>query len=166
MALKLEVVPRKAVVVRRGKAIVAACWFGPDVRRPYVYPFIGPHGLGMTRSFPIKTGVPGESHDHPHQKPMFFAYGWVNGVNFFAESPGCGKTVHDQLLKVQSGSERELIRTTNNWVANRLNALLYSRNAQAYQRGEYRAWDGPAFDDFMVRETARLEREFSAQTNN
>jgi hypothetical protein len=61
--------------------------------------------------------VPGEAHDHPHQKPMFFAYGSVNGVNFFAESPDCGKTVHDKLLKVESGSERGLIQTENNWVA-------------------------------------------------
>ncbi len=85
--------------------------------RPFLFPIIGPHGLGMTRSFPIKMGVPGESHDHPHQKPMFFAYGWVNGVNFFAESPECGTTVHDKLLKVESGSERGLIRTANNWIA-------------------------------------------------
>jgi len=85
--------------------------------RPVLFPIIGPHGLNVTRSFPIKTGVPGESPDHPHQKPMFFAYGWVNGVNFFAESPECGKTMHDKLLAVESGSERGLIRTTNNWVA-------------------------------------------------
>ena len=85
--------------------------------RPLLFPIIGPHGLSMTRSFPIKMGVPGESHDHVHQKPMFFAYGWVNGVNFFAETPTAGKTVHDKLLRVESGSERGLIRTTNNWVA-------------------------------------------------
>ncbi len=85
--------------------------------RPVLFPIIGPHGLSMTRSWPIKMGVPGESHDHVHQKPMFFAYGWVNGVNFFAESPDSGKTVHDQLLKIESGSERGLIRTTNKWVA-------------------------------------------------
>jgi len=85
--------------------------------RPVLFPIIGPHGLSMTRSWPIKMGVPGESHDHVHQKPMFFAYGWVNGVNFFAETPNSGKTVHDKLLKVESGSERGLIQTTNNWVA-------------------------------------------------
>lgn len=85
--------------------------------RPVLFPIVGPDGLGMTRSFPIKTGVPGESTDHPHQKPMFFAYGSVNGVNFFAESPDCGKTVQDQLLKVESGTKRGLIRTSNNWVA-------------------------------------------------
>ena len=85
--------------------------------RPLLFPIIGPHGLGMTRSYPIKMGVPGESHDHVHQKPMFFAYGWVNGINFFAETPTAGKTMHDKLLKVESGSKRGLIRTTNNWIA-------------------------------------------------
>lgn len=29
---------------------------------------------------------------------------------------------------------------------NRLNAWLYHRNAQAYGRGEYRAWSGPEFE--------------------
>ncbi|HJN09489.1 MAG TPA: PmoA family protein [Pirellulaceae bacterium] len=85
--------------------------------RPILFPINGPHGLGVTRSFPIKAGVPGEAPDHPHQKPMFFAHGWVNGVNFFAESADCGKTVHDKLLKVQSGSRRGLIQTSNKWVA-------------------------------------------------
>jgi len=86
--------------------------------RPVVYPIIGPYGIGMTRNWPMKDGVPGESHDHVHQKAMFFAHGWVNGVNFFAESPGSGTTVHDKLLKVEDGSERGLIQTANNWVAN------------------------------------------------
>ena len=85
--------------------------------RPVVYPIIGPHGIGMTRNWPMKDDVPGESHDHVHQKAMFFAHGLVNGVNFFAESPGSGKTVHEKLVKVESGSERGLIQTANNWVA-------------------------------------------------
>ena len=85
--------------------------------RPVVYPIIGPYGIGMTRNYPMKD-VPGESHDHVHQKPMFFAHGWVNGVNFFAEYADSGKTVHDEVLKVESGSDRGLIQTTNRWVGN------------------------------------------------
>lgn len=85
--------------------------------RPVVYPIIGPHGIGMTRNWPMKDGVAGEAHDHVHQKPMFFAHGSVNGVNFFAESPGSGRTVHDKLLKVESGAQCGLIQTANNWVA-------------------------------------------------
>ncbi len=85
--------------------------------RPIVYPIIGPHGIGMTRNWPMKDDVPGESHDHVHQKAMFLAHGWVNGVHFFAESPGSGKIVHDKLLAVESGSERGRIRTANKWVS-------------------------------------------------
>lgn len=32
--------------------------------RPVLYPVIGPHGIAMTRHFPIRTDVPGEAHDH------------------------------------------------------------------------------------------------------
>ena len=85
--------------------------------RPIVYPIIGPHGLGMTRNWPMRDGVAGESHDHPHQKAMFVGFGSVNGVNFFAESPDAGKIVHRELLHVESGTERGWLRTTNDWVA-------------------------------------------------
>ena len=84
--------------------------------RPVVYPIIGPHGIGMTRNYPMKD-VPGESRDHVHQKAMFLGHGSVNGENFFAETPGSGKTLHEKLLSVESGSERGLIETANNWVA-------------------------------------------------
>lgn len=85
--------------------------------RPIVYPIIGPHGIGMTRNWPMKEGVPGESQDHVHQKAMFLAFGRVNDVNFFAESPEAGKIVHEKVLDVESGSTRGLIRTANRWVA-------------------------------------------------
>ncbi len=85
--------------------------------RPIVYPIIGPHGIGMTRNWPMRDDVPGESHDHVHQKAMFLAFGSAGGVNFFGEAPGSGKIVHRELLKVESDSERGVIRTTNDWVA-------------------------------------------------
>jgi len=85
--------------------------------RPIVYPIIGPYGIGMTRNWPMRDDVPGESHDHVHQKALFLAFGWVNGVNFFGEAPGSGKIVHRELLKVESGCERGVIQTTNDWVA-------------------------------------------------
>ncbi len=85
--------------------------------RPIVYPILGPHGIGMTRNWPMRDDVPGESHDHVHQKAMFFAFGAVGGVNFFAESRGSGKIVHEKILCLESGSKRGSIRTENAWVA-------------------------------------------------
>ena len=114
-AVKIEPSDDRLSVLIGGEPFTAYIFRGHS--RPLLFPIIGPHRLNMTRSFPVKMDVPGEAHDHPHQKPMFFAYGSVNGVNFFGESPDCGKTVHDKLVKVESGSERGLIQTENNWVA-------------------------------------------------
>ena len=38
--------------------------------------------------------------------------------------------------------------------ANRQNAWQYHWNAQAYQRGDYRSWDGPEYEAW-IREIAR-----------
>jgi carbonic anhydrase/acetyltransferase-like protein (isoleucine patch superfamily) len=59
------------------------------------------------------------------------------------------------------GTPAKVVRTANNWVANRLNAWLYHRNAQHYARGQYRAWDGPEYEAAKAAELARLNIEFA-----
>jgi len=48
------------------------------------------------------------------------------------------------------GTPGKVVRTHNNFVANRFNALAYVENARAYAQGDHRAWDfenpGEAFD--------------------
>lgn len=61
------------------------------------------------------------------------------------------------------GIPAKVTQSRNNWVGNRMNALIYHRNALAFARGEHRAWEGPAFDAFVAREKARLEAEFAAR---
>jgi carbonic anhydrase/acetyltransferase-like protein (isoleucine patch superfamily) len=58
------------------------------------------------------------------------------------------------------GSPGEVRRERNNYVANRMNAVLYHRNALAYAKGEYREWSKPEHRAFMEETRARLEREF------
>ena len=59
------------------------------------------------------------------------------------------------------GTPGKVVATRNNFVANRLNAWLYHRNALAYARGEHRAWDGPDFHGASAAEKARVEAEFA-----
>jgi carbonic anhydrase/acetyltransferase-like protein (isoleucine patch superfamily) len=59
------------------------------------------------------------------------------------------------------GTPAKVVRTANNWVANRLNAWLYHRNAKHYARGEHRAWDGADYEAAKAAEQARLEAEFN-----
>ena len=69
-----------------------------------------------------------------------------------------GTVVPDNSVVV--GAPAKVIRTQNSYVANKLNALLYHRNAEAYVAGNHRAWCGPDFESFLVRTRDGLQREF------
>lgn len=60
------------------------------------------------------------------------------------------------------GSPAKVIRTANGWIANRLNALFYHRNALAYAVGDHRAWDGSAFEDWAGATMTAVQAEFAA----
>jgi len=60
------------------------------------------------------------------------------------------------------GSPAKVIRTANGWIANRLNALFYHRNALAYAVGDHRAWDGAEFEDWAGATMAAVQAEFAA----
>src|SRR5678809_252596 len=85
-----------------------------DTPRPYCYPLNGPGGLPMMRQWPMKD-VPGEEHDHPHHRSMWFTHGEVNGIDFWTEGKDKGKIVHAGIDEVRSGKDFGLIKTKNNW---------------------------------------------------
>ena len=85
--------------------------------RPVLYPVVGPHGIAMTRHFPVRTDVPGEAHDHPHHTSIWYTHAPVNGVNFFAVGPEMGKCVHQKVLSMESGGPRGVLKTATRWVA-------------------------------------------------
>ena len=71
--------------------------------RSYLHPIVGPHGIPMTRAWPLEDGVPGEETDHVHHRSFWVAHGLVNGVDFWSEAAGHGYQVHDGFEAVQSG---------------------------------------------------------------
>jgi len=87
-----------------------------DCENPYLYPIIGPHGIRMTRDFPMRV-VSGESHDHEHHRSMWFAQDGMNGVDFWRNAkPGHGVVRHEEILRCESGRESGFFRTTNRWL--------------------------------------------------
>ncbi|WP_448578812.1 gamma carbonic anhydrase family protein [Thermaurantiacus sp.] len=60
------------------------------------------------------------------------------------------------------GSPAKVIRMANNWVANRMNALFYHRNALAYAAGDYRAWEGPEFEAWLAATLKQLHADHAA----
>ncbi len=86
------------------------------VSRPFLYPILGPGGARMTRDWPMAE-TPNEERDHPHHRSLWFAHGEANGVDLWSEGEKAGRTVQKELVEVQGGKKRGVIRTRNEWVA-------------------------------------------------
>jgi len=97
-------------------------YFNPAVAKPYFMPLRSAQGTIITRGFPIGNTVPPE-HEHdrnlePHQRPMYFGHGNVDGIDFWGEalwpkwSDGTvfGRTVLDKIEQVQAGADSGAIR--------------------------------------------------------
>ena len=109
-----------------------------DVPRPYFYPLIGPDDLPMTRNWPMKD-PPGEEHDHPHHRSLWFAHGKVNGVDFWGEANVWGKIVHDGFTSIKSGEQSGEIRSRDKWVMpDGSIACTDDRVMRIYNKGEDR----------------------------
>ncbi len=61
------------------------------------------------------------------------------------------------------GTPAKVVRSVNSFIANRVNAMLYRRNALSYAKGDHRAWDGPEFEAEMQAHETTAEREFKAR---
>jgi len=88
-------------------------WEHKAWKAPYLYPVIGPNGVGVTRNFPMKDDDPHEDHDHPHHRSIRFSHRDVNGYSFWAptakEDGPKAEIVLDEIVKMESGETGELI---------------------------------------------------------
>lgn len=64
-------------------------YFGDAVAKPYLMPLRTASGLVVSRSFPVGNNVTPEERKsrsfEPHQRPLYFGHGNINGLNFWAE---------------------------------------------------------------------------------
>jgi len=99
-------------------------YVGPQASKPYLHPLRTADGKSVTRGYPMIPDVPGESHDHPHHKGLWFAHGDVNGYNFWAGDPevpldkkfkGRGKIVLEKIGKISNGKTSGSVTATFLW---------------------------------------------------
>jgi hypothetical protein len=102
--VKVVDVPEKGYVeVTINGALQTRYWYR-NVVRPYLYPWIGPHGASITRNWPMVEGVPAEKHDHPHHKSIWFgSHNHINGTDHWSETPGHGYKRHIEFEELTSG---------------------------------------------------------------
>jgi hypothetical protein len=64
-------------------------YFGEAVAKPYLMPLRTASGIVISRSFPVaNTVTPADQKTpsfEPHQRPLYFSHGDIDGLNFWAE---------------------------------------------------------------------------------
>lgn len=118
-----------------------------NVPRPFFYPVIGPDGLPMTRNYPMGYAE-GEEKDHVHHRSLWFTHGNINGVDFWGETPGTGRIVHDGFTQISSGDKVGVIGTRNKYVSDEGKGKVIGtdeRTVRIYDRD-----DGARMIDFEI----------------
>jgi hypothetical protein len=63
--------------------------FDPQIAKPYFQPLRSARGTIITRGFPIGNEIPPEhlkdSSLEPHQRPMYFGHGSIDGIDYWGE---------------------------------------------------------------------------------
>jgi methane monooxygenase PmoA-like len=124
-------------------------WIGPETKKPYLHPLRTAGGVVVTRSFPMSSDVPGEAHDHPHHRGLWFTHGDVNGYDFWGNEDsqkgagkGKGTVVLKKLEKVSSGKAAGSIDATFEWrIPSGQTLLRETRKMTFYSQPELRTID-------------------------
>lgn len=61
------------------------------------------------------TDIPGESHDHPHHRGVWFAHGEVNGIDVWSEGADKGRIVFKSLGELKSGRDSGSLNAHFQW---------------------------------------------------
>ncbi|MBT6851246.1 MAG: c-type cytochrome, partial [Opitutae bacterium] len=104
---------RDKVVVSIGNEIFTEYLYA-NQGKPILYPVIGPYGIPMTRHYPMKEGVPGESGDHHHHQSIHYNHP-VSGIDFW-HGRGGAHIRNDEIVKAEVVDGKALIVSRNSWM--------------------------------------------------
>ena len=116
-AVEIEDIGGGKLEVRIAGKLFTRYHYGAEWPRPFLYPFIGPKDTPVTRNFPMRDDVPGETHDHPHHRSVWVAYGEVNGTDNWSEGENHAWIRHIRFEEVTAGPVFGRIRSRNSWTS-------------------------------------------------
>lgn len=91
---------------------LARLHFGPTLKRPFIFPLIGPNGRGLTR-----MGHPHDPMGHSHHNSVWIAHNDVNGTTFWADAgKNLGRIVHERVEKFTDADDEASVATVNAWI--------------------------------------------------
>lgn len=102
--------PEHQISFRREGHELTRLHYGPALRRPFLFPVIGPSGRELTR-----LGHPHDPEGHSHHNSVWISHHDVNGVDFWGDR-GAGRIVHRRIIKLEDGDQRAAAVTENEWL--------------------------------------------------
>lgn len=115
-------------------------YYGLGWSKPIFHPLRSPSGHVVTRAYPMEFGIAAESHDHWHHESLWFTYGDVNGVDFWARREAgrggaeSGKIRHARFSRLESGRSGRL-EAEADWIAPDGRLLLKQKTLAVFRAG-------------------------------
>jgi hypothetical protein len=117
--------PNQEISFQRDAEEIAKYHFGPDLRRPFVFPIIGPSGRSLTR-----MGHPHDPESHSHHNSIWISHNDVNGISFW-DDRAKGKIVHRRTVRFEDTMDAAAVFTENAWMASNHVLMLERRLTRA-----------------------------------
>jgi hypothetical protein len=112
---------------------IARYHFGHDLRRPFVFPLVGPAGRSLTR-----MGHPRDPESHSHHNSVWVSHNDVNGVSFW-DDRAKGRIAHQRVEALEDeGADVAAVVTVNHWLDESTGKVLLKER----RRTEVRLLDG------------------------
>lgn len=86
--------------------------YSPSLRRPFLFPLIGPSGRSLTR-----MGHPHDPITHSHHNSLWISHHKVNGIDFWSDhAPDAGRIVHQRTEQLDDGDAAAAMLSVNHWL--------------------------------------------------
>ena len=120
---KMQVLPlpHDEASVQRNGVELTRYHFAPTLRRPFLYPIIGPSGRSLTR-----MGHPHATASHSHHNSVWVAHNDVNGDVFWADTEP-GRIVNQWIVQYTDGDNAASIVAVNHWIGKEVRLHLVER---------------------------------------
>ncbi|MBX6312489.1 MAG: PmoA family protein [Isosphaeraceae bacterium] len=108
--------------------------FGLALRRPFLFPIMGPAGRSLTR-----MGHPHDPVSHSHHNSVWVAHHDVNGDSFWNDQ-GAGRIIHRRIIRYEDGDDGASILALNAWVGKEGRVHMLERRGMTVQPMDGGEW--------------------------
>jgi hypothetical protein len=101
--------PDEQISFQRDGTELTRYYFSPDLRRPFLYPIIGPAGRSLTR-----MGHPHDPESHSHHNSIWISHAEVDGISFW-DDRARGRIIHQRVERFDDAEEGAAALVVNSW---------------------------------------------------